>query len=135
MDALLRVLGIAVPVVVILAGLGLLGYGLRLRERSRHLRRVGSLALGRVVDNRPDAGGYLPVVRFRPPGRDPVTVTGRERRPAAHATGTQVQVRYDPADPGRAEIVGQPGSRLIVTGGAVIAGFGVLVGLIVWAVS
>ena len=139
MDLLVRVLAAAVPTAVTLAGLAILWYGLRLRERSRRLRRVGTVTLGRIVDNKVEAQGqghvgFLPVVRFKPATGQPVTVTGRIRRAKAYATGTQVQVCYDPGEPARAEIVGQTGANQYLIGGAVVAGFGVLVGLVAWAV-
>lgn len=140
MDALLRVLAVAVPGVVVLAGLGILAYGLRLRERSRQLRKVGTVTLGRIVDNKVESQGqghigYLPVVRFKPAAGQPVTVVGRVRRARAYATGTQVQVRYDPGEPGRAELVGASGTGQYLVGGAAVAGFGLVVALIVWVVA
>jgi hypothetical protein len=139
MDLLVRVLAVAVPTAVTIAGLAILWYGLRLRERSRRLRRVGTVTLGRIVDNKVEAQGqghvgFLPVVRFKPATGQPVTVTGRLRRAKAYATGTQLQVCYDPDEPARAEIVGQTGAGQYIIGGSVVAGFGVLLGLVAWAV-
>jgi len=139
MEGLLRVLAVAIPGAVLLAGLGILWYGLRLRERSRRLRRVGTVTLGRIVDNKVESQGqghvgFLPVVRFKPTTGQPVTVTGRVRRAKAYATGTQVRVCYNPDQPAEAEIVGQTGANQYVVGGAAVAGFGVLVGLVAWLV-
>lgn len=140
MDLVLRIAFVAVPTLVIAAGLGILWYGLRLRDRSRELRKVGIVTLGRIVDNQVESQGrghvgFLPVVRFKPAGGQPMTFVGRVRRATSYPTGTQVQVRYHPRTPSQAEIVGQSGTGQYLIGGLVIAGFGLVMALIIGMVA
>ncbi len=140
MDLALRIFAVVVPTLVVLAGLGVLWYGLRLRDRSRQLRRIGTVTMGRIVDNRVEAQGsghvgFLPVIRFKPAGGQPQTLVGRVRRSTAYPTGTQVQVCYDPEEPARAVLVGRDGSGQYLVGGLAIAVFGLVMALIIFLVA
>lgn len=93
-------------------GAACLGIALFIAFRSFRIAR-GEVAPGRVVDvkvsrDSESADSYAPIFEFVPAGSsDPVRVQSHHlyshRRPEI---GTQVMVRYDPANPQRAEVAG-----------------------------
>lgn len=82
---------------------------------------------GVVVDNKMRSGSdrdvsFQPVVRYQVDGRE-FTVIGALPRGHSFLAGTTVPVRYDPADPSRADVGGTGAGLLYLVGGAVFAVF------------
>ncbi|WP_162529641.1 DUF3592 domain-containing protein [Nocardioides caldifontis] len=134
---------------LLLAGLGLAGYGLRELRRSRTFRAGSALADAEVVDvayrrprttANPRSGLFHPVVRFRTASGQVVeapTVVGATPAPAK--PGDRVQVRYDPSRPRQVELArGATSStlaRLLVAAGvavAVFSGFVLVVAIVLY---
>lgn len=120
-----RLLFVVVPVVLTVAGLVVIGSGVRSIVRAKRFLRVAQQVSGTVTDHRyrvhrssdSDRIVTIPVLRF-------TTRTGQRveaeqsiaLRRGAPERGAEVAVLYDPADPAR---VGVVGTRNGVTGDAV----------------
>lgn len=92
----------------------------------------GTTATGRVVDlvnrvfNPGSAGVYCPVVEFTTALGQPVRFeSDLGTMPASHQVGQSIAVRYDPAEPQKAE-VDSATSRWFVPGCTIIMGLGFL---------
>lgn len=91
------------------AGLVLIGSGLYTRFQRRRFLRSAGRATGTVVDivvKRARKGNArFPVIRFTGPAGEPVEFHSSFAGPPSTFTiGAQVPVRYDPAEPRRAEV-------------------------------
>ncbi|WP_326550479.1 DUF3592 domain-containing protein [Micromonospora sp. NBC_01813] len=126
MAALVYVIAIA-PAVV---GLAALGYGLLRWQGERALNGIGHRVTGRVTDSRVAhrATGRMvfhPVVRFQTlSGQDAVTTGSRPSR-RSFIAGAELDVVYDPMDPGRADVAGTRLGPWYAAVGAASIGFGV----------
>ena len=127
------------PWIFPLVGLGLLaGAGLAV-AMELSFRRGAVETEGRIVQMIPRSGTdghrsrtWTPVFAFRlPDGKEMRVVAGYSSSPPCCAVGEVVRVRYDPADPSRAQMAGFVASWLVA---AILGGIGLvflLVGLLV----
>ena len=111
-----------IGILFVLIGLAVLIGGVVTAIRQTRNEARGVTATGTVVDlvqrvlNPGSAGVYCPVVQFTTALGQPVRFeSGFGTMPASHRVGQSIAVRYDPADPQKAE-VDSATSRWLVPG-------------------
>jgi hypothetical protein len=108
---------------------GLVGYGIHLRRRSGRMAATGFSVRGTIVDNKynvTEAMRHYAVVRYKV-GRRTYTTTAKVPARSKHVLGTEVEVRYDPADPAVADIDGtRRGKQFMIVGAASFALLGAM---------
>ncbi len=121
---------VAVPVLFTVVGVAFAGIGLRTLRTARRFRAVALRAPGVVTDLRyrsPRAsasGTWFPVLRFlTDDGRHIETEAMYGRWPAPARRGDHVTVLFDPAQPTRAALDGEPAGRFL---GAIFVVLGLL---------
>lgn len=125
----------AVAIVPAVVGLTTLGYGLLRWQGERALGAIGHRVTGRVTDSRigqrpTGRTVFHPVVRFRTLAGEEVVTTGSRPGRRSFIPGAELDVVYDPTDPGRAEVAGARLGLWYAAVGAAFLGFGLVVFLL-----
>ena len=121
-----------VGVIFVLIGVAVLIAGAVSAVKQSRKAARGTTATGTVIDlvkrvfNPGSAGVYCPVVEFITPSGEPVRFESDfGTMPASHQVGQSIAVRYDTADPQKAE-VDSATSRWFVPGCTIVMGLGFL---------
>jgi hypothetical protein len=122
----------AVAIVPAVAGLATLGYGLLRWQDERALGAIGHRVTGRVADSRigqrpTGRTVFHPVVRFQTLAGEEAVTTGSRPSRRSFVPGAELDVVYDPTDPGRADVAEARLGLWYAAVGAALLGFGLVV--------